>query len=117
VLNRMAEHNRVATVSSSHAYGCFVCVFVVLNVSERHPLRLEGATELDIQQLDGDIIAGPHLGELVEELVPIFPGRSWIRSLRRPFSRSATSPYSRLVQVRTSDYRPRSPANYGVSST
>ena len=73
MLDRVAKHNRVAAISTAHAYRRFVGVFVVLDVGERHSLRLEGVAELNIQQLDGDVVASPHFGELVEQLVPVFP--------------------------------------------
>ena len=48
-------------------------MFVVLDVGERHLLRLEGVAEIGVEQLNRDVVAGPHLGELVEQPVPVFP--------------------------------------------
>lgn len=74
MLDRMAEHYRVAPVPTAHAHRRFVGVFVVLNVGERHPLRLESVAELSIEQFDRDVVTRSHLGELVEQSVPLFPG-------------------------------------------
>lgn len=74
MLNRVAEHDWVTAVPSPHAHRRFVGMFVILNVGQWHPLRFEGVTKLSIQQLDRNVVACPHFGELIEELVPIFPG-------------------------------------------
>jgi len=74
VLDRVSEHNRVAAVPTAHAHRRFVGVFVVLNVGKRHPLRFESVAELSIEQFDRDVVARAHLGELVEQSVPVFPG-------------------------------------------
>jgi hypothetical protein len=74
VLDRVAKHNRIAAVPTAHTYRRFVRVFVVLDVGERHLLRLEGIAEISIQQLDRDVVASPHFGELVEQPVPVFSG-------------------------------------------
>lgn len=74
MLDRVAKHDRIAAVPTADGYRRLVGVLVVLDVSERHPLRLEGIAELSVQQLDRDVVARPHLGELVEQLVPVFPG-------------------------------------------
>lgn len=50
----------VAAVPATHGYGRLVRVFVVLDVGEGHPLRLEGVAELGIEQLDCAVVAGPN---------------------------------------------------------
>lgn len=72
--DRVAKHNWVAAVPTAHANGRFVGVFVVLDVGERHPLRLEGVAEFSAQQLDRDVVTSPNFGELIEQIVPVFSG-------------------------------------------
>jgi hypothetical protein len=74
MLDRVTKHNGVAAVPTTYAYGRFVRMLVVLDVGQRHPLGLEGVTELSIQQLDRDVVASPHFGQLVKQSVPVFPG-------------------------------------------
>ena len=73
MLDRVAKHNWVAAVPTAHTHRRFVGVFVVLDVGKRYALRFEGVAELSIQQLDRDVVTNPHFGDLIEQLVPVFP--------------------------------------------
>src|SRR5262249_21842710 len=72
VLDRVPEHNWVAAVPAAYADRSFVGVLVVLDVRERYPLRLEHVAEVGVEQLNGDIVPSPNLGEFVQQPVPVF---------------------------------------------
>ena len=66
-----------------------------------------------VKQLDRDVVSGPHLGYVVQQLVPAFLGCWWTMWGRCLFVFFATQPFSREADHRTigpdkwSGYRPK----------